>query len=174
MSIGKNKVNPQKSLREALGQREPQTYTNAKLLLPEVFDTEEHGSVVYLHGGKGTGKTHEAVNLAYWLVTECNYAVITNIQFIDENGNQEYPEDVYFADDFAEYWKAMAEIREEDPEKPVTVIIDEFHKTCMKLASTKVEVRMMYKWLSEIRKYVSSALMITQNMDYTQPFVVVV
>jgi len=165
MSIGKAKINPQQSIRDVLGQRNPETYTNAELLLPEIFDTQEHGSVVYLHGGKGTGKTHEAVNIAYWLVNECDYAVITNIQFIDSNGEQKYPDGVYFADDFAEYWKAMADIREKDPQKPVTVIIDEFHKTCMRLASTKVEVRMMYKWLSEIRKYISSALMITQNTE---------
>lgn len=166
MSIGM-KTDSRQALRQAIQQQqeeEEELYTNAELLLPEIFDTQEHGSVVYLHGGKGTGKTHEAVNLIYWLVNECDYSIITNIQFIDKNGNQTYPEHVYFADDFIEYWKAMADIRRKNPQRPVTVVIDEFHKTCMRLNTMSVSVRVMYKWLSEIRKYISSALLISQNM----------
>ena len=137
--------------------------------LPYLYDTDQHGAINWMSGGKGNGKTHEAVVHARGLTKFHDYAVITNIQFINESGQKSFPENVYFATDLIEFWEAFAEIREEDPYRSILVIIDEFQNVAHRYRSTDPVVLAVDKWLRTFRKNILSSLFITQNIHPTVP-----
>lgn len=135
----------------------------ADLHLPYIFDLD-YGNTIYLSGDRGTGKTHQAVNLIYYFVNYLDWAVITNIQFKNE-GELTEPDSVYFATDMVQLWKSVADIRESDPYKPIIVVIDEFHKTVDRYRTLDDTVLAINKWLSENRKYIMCTLFITQFVE---------
>lgn len=138
-------------------------------LLKKIYDTEHHGAINYLVGGKGTGKTHEAVYHMHHLVKNLGYAVITNVQFLDDDGELDMPEDVYFAKDFKTMWQHVREIREEDYSKPILICIDEFQEFVHRYRTLKEEVLAVDKWFRTFRKMRFSGLFITQNIFATVP-----
>lgn len=151
----------------------------ADFLSETLYDTQYQGNINYLAGGKGKGKTHEAVFHFEHLAKIHDFAIITNIQFLDEDGDFDMPDPVYFAKDFPTLWRHVADIRDPDEEgennrRPILICIDEYQKTVHRQRTLREEVLAMDRWYRMFRKLNFSGLFITQYINHSVPRILLV
>ena len=146
----------------------------ADFLSNTLYDTKYQGNINYLQGGTGKGKSHEAVYHFEHLAKVHDYAIITNIQFLDGQGDRDMPGPVYFAADFPTFWSRVADIREANFKRPILICIDEFQEVVHRYRTLQEEVLAMDRWFRQFRKLSFSGLFITQNIHPTIPRILLI
>ncbi|MFW6083570.1 MAG: hypothetical protein ACOC7O_02910 [Thermoplasmatota archaeon] len=157
--------------KKTLAESDYSDLTWGEILLPHIFDTR-YGNVVFLGGGKGAGKTHSGVNLAYWL-NDLGYEVITNIQMLKDGKfdreDPDLPDGYHFVTNFVQLWKVIGKIKKNDPEKKIIFIMDELLNFIHSYRSTSKESVAFDKFLSQNRKIDLAVLGLVQHIEKLPP-----
>jgi hypothetical protein len=147
----------------------------------------QNGTVILSSGIPGSGKTHSAVELMFYIVNNLpHHYIITNILFSKKVGEDEddwmdeeeptapgtrgkpiQPHDnIYPVRNMIELWLAYAKIRRKDKKAVILPIFDEIQKFIDRTTWWADAEKAFKNWFSENRKFHTVPVLICQHMSF--------